>query len=267
MEEDKQGRTLAELIELMARLRSEGGCPWDREQTAESLTPYIIEEAYELVEAIQEGDPEHVCEECGDLMFQVVFQARLGDEAGLFDMRDVLAKINEKMTRRHPHVFGDASAEDAAEVRRNWSRIKKAEGKEVEGDLKKSVLGKVPKVLPALLRGRRLTENASEVGFDWSTAREVAVKVDEEWKELQESIDQGDKKAMEEEFGDMLFVLVNLSRFMEIDPELSLSRAIDKFIRRFRYIEEKVWEAGRELSAVSLDEMESYWEEAKSRGL
>ncbi len=267
MNEHGKGRTLEELVELMARLRSEKGCPWDREQTAQSLTPYIIEEAYELVEAIHYSDPEHICEECGDLLFQIVFQAQLGRETDLFDIRDVLARINEKMTRRHPHVFGDLAVDNPEEVRRNWSRIKEAEGKNTDKGLKNSVLGKVPKVLPALLRGRRLTENASQVGFDWPTAGEVAAKVEEEWKELREVMEKGDKRAVEEEFGDMLFVLVNLSRFMEIDPELSLNRAIDKFIRRFRYIEDKVLESGREIESVSLDEMEGFWNEAKSQGL
>ncbi len=266
VKEDK-GKTLEELVELMARLRAEDGCPWDREQTPESLTPYIVEEAYELVEAVNEGDPEHVCEECGDLLFQIVFQAQLARESGFFDIREVLARINEKMTRRHPHVFGDLSVDNPDEVRRNWARIKEAEGKKVDKNIKRSVLGKVPKVLPSLLRGRRLTENAAEAGFDWSTAREVSVKVEEEWKELQESIESGDKAGIEEEFGDLLFVLVNLSRFLEIDPELSLNRAIEKFIRRFRYIEDKVMESGREIETVSLDEMEGLWEEAKSRGL
>ncbi len=261
---EKSGRPgLDDLAALMAALRGKSGCPWDLEQTPESLTPYIIEEAHELVDAIREGDPEHTKEELGDLLFQIVFQARIGEERGHFDMAGVIAGIHEKMVRRHPHVFGDASVKDSAEVRKNWVRIKEGEGK-IE---QKSVLGKVPLSMPSLLRGRRLTENAAEVGFDWPVAERVADKFEEEWAEFKESLEDADPAAMEDEFGDLLFVLVNLSRFVNIDPERALNGAIRKFIRRFNYIEARVEESGRLMEDLTLDEMEEIWREAKKKGL
>jgi tetrapyrrole methylase family protein / MazG family protein len=252
------------LVEMMARLRAPDGCPWDREQTPSSLTPYIVEEAYELVEAITEGDPRHVCEELGDLLFQIIFQAQIAAEAGGFDIGDVTAAIHAKMTRRHPHVFGEASVANADEVKRNWVRIKEEqEGRKNEA----GALGKVPRSLPALLRARRLTENAAEVGFDWRAWSEVAAKFDEEWAELRAALERGDRVEIEDELGDVLFVLVNLSRFLELDPEATLNRATDKFVRRFQYIEMKVAETGRRLESVPMEEMDRYWDEAKRMGL
>jgi tetrapyrrole methylase family protein/MazG family protein len=262
-EKDKNRAGFDELVELMARLRSPEGCPWDLKQTPESLTPYIIEEAYELVEAIREGDRSHICEELGDLLFQIVFQAQLASENGEFDIRDVTAKIHEKMTRRHPHVFGDSEVEDADEVRKNWVRIKEAEGKHA----RESALGGVPRSLPALLRSRRLTENAAEVGFDWPRLEDVLEKFDEEWAELKAGIEGGSREEVEAEFGDVLFVLVNLSRFLNLDPERSLSGTIEKFVRRFQYIEKRVMESGKKMEQVTLEEMDGYWEEAKGKGM
>jgi len=252
------------LVELMARLRGEGGCPWDREQTPESLTPYIIEEAHELVEAIHKGDPDHVCEELGDLLFQIIFQARIGAERGDFEIGDVIDGITAKMTRRHPHVFGDLEVKDSAEVRRNWARIKEEqEGK--KGNESESVLGEYPLSLPALLRARRLTVDAAEVGFDWPKWEDVAAKLEEEWEELRCSIADGGRDGIEDEYGDVLFVLVNLSRFLELDPEAALNRTSDKFVRRFHYIEDRARETGRALEDMTLAEMDRLWDEAKDK--
>lgn len=256
---------LRELVRLMERLRGPGGCPWDKAQTPESLTPYIIEEAYELVEAIREGDAAHVCEELGDLLFQIVFQAQLAGEEGKFTMADVTAAIHAKMIQRHPHVFGTVKVENAEEVRKNWVRLKEEErGAPAECG---SALGKVPRGLPSLLRARRLTENAAEAGFDWEKTEEVAQKLEEEWQELKACMTMGPADRIEDEFGDVLFVLVNLSRFLKVDPEQALGRAIDKFIRRFTYLEEEVKKSGRELHALSLPEMDKYWNEAKNKGM
>lgn len=252
-----------EVVELMATLRSPEGCPWDLKQTPESLTPYIIEEACELVEAVKEGAPAHICEELGDLLFQIVFQARIAEENGDFDMGDVTAAIHEKMTRRHPHVFGDVRVGDADEVKRNWAKIKETEGGRVE----QGALGRVPHSLPALLRARRYTENAAEVGFDWPRIDDVLAKFEEEWEEFEESIRHGGAEGIEDEFGDVLFVLVNLSRFLRLDPEQALNGAIAKFIRRFQYIERMVRESGRRMEELSLEEMDKYWDEAKHNGL
>jgi len=250
-------------VELMARLRGAGGCPWDQAQTPESLTPYIIEEAYELVEAIEEGDPGHVCEELGDLLFQIISQAQLAAEKGRFDVNEVVFAIHDKMTRRHPHVFADARAETPEEVRQNWVKLKAREGKRE----KESVLGRVPRSLPSLLRARRITENAAEAGFDWSSPQEVMEKFEEEYKELRQSLDRNEPDRVEEEFGDLLFVMVNLSRFLGLDPERALNRALAKFERRFLYLEQRVAESGRSLEALSLEEMDRYWEEAKAKGM
>jgi len=245
----------------MARLRAPDGCPWDHKQTPETLTPYIIEEAHELVDAIQEGDPAHVCEELGDLLFQIIFQARIGSERGEFDIADVIARIHEKMTRRHPHVFGGTEVADAEEVKKNWARIKEEEGHKKE----ESVLGRVPRSLPALLRGRRLTENAAVVGFDWPVVDDVLKKLDEEYAELRAAIQNGSAAQVEDEYGDLLFVMVNLSRFLKLDPERALNATIEKFTRRFHYIEKTAAEQGKKLEAMTLADMDRLWDEAKEK--
>jgi tetrapyrrole methylase family protein/MazG family protein len=253
----------AALVELMDRLREPPGCPWDQAQTPETLTPYIIEEAHELVDAIRENDPAHVREELGDLLFQIVFQARIFAERGRFTIADVVAGIHEKMVRRHPHVFGDGKADTAEQVRANWVRLKEAEGKvRIE-----SALGRVSDSMPGLLRGRRLTENAATVGFDWPNAGEVMAKAEEEWGELKASIAAGEPARVEDEFGDLLFALVNLSRFLNVDPEQALRGSIAKFVRRFRYLEEKLTAAGKRLEDCSLAEMDALWNEAKGKGM
>ena len=260
MSDEKPKPSFSDLVELMDRLRNPPGCPWDQAQTPESLTPYIIEEAHEVVDAIRSNDPPHVCEELGDLLFQIVFQARIFSERGQFTIADVIDSIHAKMVRRHPHVFGDAKADTAEEVRENWVRLKEREGKkEVKG-----ALGRVSDSLPALLRSRRLTENAAVVGFDWPDLAGVTAKTEEEWAELKEAMAGGEQQKIEEEFGDLLFALANLSRFLKLDPEQALRDATAKFVRRFEYLEQKIVASGRKLEECSLAEMDQYWDEAKA---
>jgi len=252
-----------ELVEIMARLRGESGCPWDRQQTHESIKPYLVEESYEVLEAIDERDPAKLCEELGDLTLQVVFHARMAEEAAAFDIGDVLAAICEKLKRRHPHVFGDVVAETAQEVLFNWEQIKQTERQESQG--KASLLDGVPRELPALLRAHRLQEKASRVGFDWSEAREVLQKVEEEFGELRAAMEGQAPERVEAELGDLLFALVNLGRFLAVNPEEALRKTIARFIRRFRHIEEALAESGRSLGKATLQEMDALWAEAKAQ--
>jgi len=252
-----------ELVEIMARLRGEGGCPWDREQTHESIKPYLIEETYEVLEAIDEQDPAKLCEELGDLALQVVFHARMAEEAGRFTVADVLQAITEKLIRRHPHVFGAAQADTTQEVLFNWEEIKRAERTKATGTA--SALDGVPRELPALLRAHRVQEKASRVGFDWKEAAEVLRKVEEELQELRDAMEQRTAERMEAEFGDLLFSLVNLSRFLAVNPEEALRKTIARFIGRFRFIEEALAQRGRSLKDSTLPEMDALWREAKAQ--
>jgi tetrapyrrole methylase family protein / MazG family protein len=252
-----------ELVRIMARLRGENGCPWDRKQTHASIKPYLIEEAYEVLEAIDEGSAAKLREELGDLALQVVFHAQMADEAGCFTIGDVLQAINEKLVRRHPHVFGDAKADTAQEVLFNWEQIKKQE-REAHQE-RASALDGVPRELPALLRAHRLQEKASRVGFDWNEVREVLQKVDEELGELRAAMEGKDPERMEAELGDLLFSLVNLSRFLALNPEEALRKTIARFIFRFQYIEEELARRGQHPGGVSLQEMDALWNEAKER--
>ncbi|MDH4232061.1 MAG: nucleoside triphosphate pyrophosphohydrolase [Nitrospirota bacterium] len=251
---------LDELIKIMAALRSEKGCPWDKEQTMESLKPFLVEEAYEVLEAIDEKDPEAVKEELGDLLFQIVFQCQIAKEKGEFEMADVIEKIGRKMIARHPHVFGDADYKTAAEVLVHWEAQKKREGKQRE-----SVLEGVPRTLPSLLRAHRLQDRASRVGFDWDRVEDVMKKLDEEIGEFKNAMAKKEEVAIEEELGDVLFVLVNISRFIGVNPEDALRKTISKFISRFRYIEMAAADSGRKLSDMTLAEMDALWDEAKAR--
>lgn len=247
---------LDSLVDVMARLRAPDGCPWDREQTHESLRRYMLEEAYEAVEAIDDGDPGHLCEELGDVLLQVVFHAQIAREAGRFDMRDVVAGITEKLIRRHPHVFGDASAATAEEVTRRWDAIKQAERGLQRAQ---SALGGISRSLPALSRACELQKRAAKVGFDWDDVDGPAEKVREE---LREALSAGPGER-EDEVGDLLFAVVNLARKLQVDPEVALTRANAKFERRFRYVEERLAENGLQPADVSLAEMDALWEEGK----
>jgi tetrapyrrole methylase family protein/MazG family protein len=247
-----------ELLKIMEKLRGEKGCPWDREQTRDSLKPYIIEEAYELVEAIEEGDSLKIKEELGDLLFQIVFQCQIAKEAEEFSFSDVVRKIGEKMIARHPHVFGDAKYKTKDEVLVHWEEQKKREGK-----MRESILEGVPKALPALLRARRLQDRAAGVGFDWERAEDVFKKLDEELGEFKAALEAKNRDEIEDELGDIFFMLVNISRFIHVNPEDALRRTISKFIHRFRHIEMKAAEQGRKLSEMTLSEMDRLWDEAK----
>ncbi len=257
-----RNKNFDDLVALMAKLRSPDGCPWDRKQTPESLKPFLIEECYEVIDALDEGSPDKVKEELGDLLFQIIFHARIAEEQGQFTIRDVIASNIEKMIRRHPHVYGDARLSTDREVLANWEEIKK---KEKGYEDRKSILEGVPKHLPSLLRAHSLQERAARVGFDWSRIDEALPKLDEEIAEFKDSLDRKDAEGIEEELGDIFFMLVNISRFLGVNPEDALRKTISKFIQRFRYIEEHAADAGRSLNDMSLDEMEKLWQESKGK--
>ena len=257
-----QNNPLQRLVELMATLRGPDGCPWDRKQTPESLKPFLVEECYEVVDAIEDGAPAKVRDELGDLLFQIIFHARIAEEAGQFTINDVITAIHEKMTRRHPHVFGDDKLATDKEVLSNWEEIKRREKGHED---RKSILEGVPKELPSLLRAHRLQERAARVGFDWAHLNEAMPKLDEEIAEFKESLKSEDAGKIEEELGDVFFMLVNISRFLGVNPEDALRKTISKFIHRFRYIEEHAEQAGRSLNDMTLDEMERLWQESKMK--
>lgn len=261
--EHQDGSTLTRLVAVMRRLLAPDGCPWDREQSFETLRKYALEEACEVIDAIDSGDRKAIREELGDLLLQVVFQAELGRTEGAFAIDDVVSGIVEKLVHRHPHVFGDMDAKDADEVLRNWEKIKAKEKGE------RGILGGVPRSLPALTRAQRIGEKVERVGFDWPDARGSREKVTEELAELDRAIESGEAKDIEEEMGDVLFALVNLSRHTKVDAEGALRRTIDKFTTRFAHVESRVksvhggWGAGGEKN-LPLEVLDTYWEEAKT---
>ena len=251
--------TWDDLIEIMARLRA--SCPWDREQTHRTLVPYLIEETYEVVEAIEQDDGGSLCEELGDLLLQIVFHAQLGTETGKFTVADVVDALSNKMVRRHPHVFGDAVIEDVDSQWRNWEQLK---AKEATGQKRKSRLDGIPKHLGALQRGQRMQEKAARVGFDWPGVRGILDKLHEELGELAEARrERQDDPHVREELGDVFFTLVNLSRAMGIDAETAVREANEKFYRRFSFMERHAAKDGKALSDMSLDELEELWQLAK----
>ncbi len=256
------GQEFEKLIEIMKALRA--GCPWDRKQTPESLKSYIIEEAYEVLESIDLGQPDAVKEELGDLLFQIVFQAEVASEKDEFDITDVLKKISEKMVSRHPHVFGETRLETPEEVMDKWQEHKRREGK-----LKESVFEGIPASLPALLRAQKVQKRAARVGFDWQRVEDVARKLDEEIGEFKEALEKksANLDEMEEEMGDILFSLVNISRFLAINPEEALRKTTAKFINRFRYMEKTAASRGLKLKDMPLAEMDELWDEAKEKGI
>lgn len=253
---------ITKLTALMERLRSPEGCPWDREQTMQSLTPFIIEEAYEVVSAIDSGDMEHIREELGDLLFQVIFVSQLANEEGRFTLADVIDGSFDKMVHRHPHVFGESRADTPEAVLKQWAEIKKAEKKGREKET--GYLAGVPEVLPSLLRAHKISQKASRVGFDWKGVEEVLDKLDEETAEFKEAVRSRKTADMEEELGDMLFTMVNIGRFLQVNPEDALRKTIAKFITRFHHVERAVIQKGEDLSTTDMDEMERLWQEAKA---
>jgi len=250
---------------LIARLRAPGGCPWDREQTHRSLKPMTIEEAYEVLEAIDEGDDDHLAGELGDLLLQVVFHAQIAAEEGRFDLAQVVERVAAKMVRRHPHVFGDVRAADSGEVLRNWEALKQAE-RAGQGRATESMMDGVSASLPAVLEAYQLATRASRVGFDWPDPAAVLEKLDEEVAELKAAARPGAAaEAVAEELGDLLFTAVNVARLFGEDPESALKAANRKFRARFRHVEARLKERGRTPAESTLDEMEALWREAKAR--
>ena len=251
------GNQFEELVKIVSELRAPNGCPWDREQTNQSLLPYFIEEAYELIESVDEKNWENVKEELGDLLLHVVFQGSIAEQDGKFQLVESLITVNEKLISRHPHVFGDAQADEAFHAKQNWEAAKhKEKGRD-------SRLDGVPKNLPALVRAQRLQQKASYAGFDWDKVEQVWEKIHEEILELKEAQLSNNKKHIEEEIGDVIFAVVNLARFLEISAENSLRKTNKKFINRFKKVEEGIKEQGKEIDDVTLEEMDAIWNEAK----
>jgi tetrapyrrole methylase family protein/MazG family protein len=250
------------LLEVMARLRGENGCPWDKEQTHLSLKPCLLEETYELLDTLDSGDANRLKEELGDVLLQVIFHAQIAREEGRFSIEDVIAQLTEKLIRRHPYVFAGAPLpEDAASVLKQRMQIKASEKE--HGEVK-SALGNVPKAMPALARAQSISRRAAHLGFEWPDIDQVWKKVDEEIGELKEAAASGNTLRTGEEVGDLLFTLVNIARFLDVESEEVLARTVDRFIRRFRHIETKLREANKSFDQSSLEEMDRYWEEAKA---
>lgn len=252
--------TFDNLLDIMRKLRAPGGCPWDAEQTHESLTRYLLEETYEVIEAIDEKSPQHLKEELGDLLLQPVFHAAIAEEAGDFTMNDVIGTLCDKLIRRHPHVFGDLEIKDSEAQIENWEKIKKLE----KGDERPSALSGVPEHLPALMKAHKISEKASRVGFDWEHADQVFAKVMEELHEFEEAWAGGNAERMEDELGDLLFAIANLGRFLTLNPEEALRKTITRFQKRFRFVEEALLKEGKLMQQASLEEMDVLWEQAKT---
>jgi len=269
------GEWFEKLVAVQARLRAPGGCPWDREQTHQSLRTYLIEEAYEVLDALDSGDSAKLAEELGDLLLQIVFHSQIAREEGRFTVSDVIREISEKMVRRHPHVFGETRARDSAEVLKNWEQIKAEErrSKSWKGEpagnrpaTEASLLDGVSRGLPATLEGIQLTRKAARVGFDWEDTAGVFEKIAEETEELRKALKFSDGREIEEELGDLLFAAVNLSRFLKVDPEIALKKANAKFSRRFRAMEQRAREGGQEFHDLPREEMEALWDSTKRIG-
>lgn len=257
------GRKFAELVAVMARLRAPGGCPWDRKQTFDSIKSYLLEEAYEVMDAIDRRDWRGLEEELGDLLLQPVFFAEMAAEQGLFGIADSLDAINRKLVRRHPHVFGDAQAETPDDVKKRWDEIKKEEKAEQGAMADGSVLDGVPRNLPALMEAEKISHKAASLGFEWPDIGGVVDKVQEEARELAAARESSDQEKIEHELGDLLFTIVNLARFLKVDPEQALRKTSTRFRNRFRHVEQGVAAAGATLRETPLDRMEALWQEAK----
>lgn len=251
---------IEELVDVMKALRAPNGCPWDREQTHESLIPYLVEESYEAIDAIEQRNFDELKKELGDVLLQVVFHAQLAEEAGRWNINDVAAATVAKLKHRHPHVFGDVEADTSKQVLANWEVIKQQERKD---NGQRSMLDGIPAHLPALRKAKRVQEKVARVGFDWDRVEEVEAKVEEELGEFQEACTSGDQGRIDDELGDVLFALVNLARFRNADPEDSLRHTIAKFVRRFQYIEAELSAKGKNPQDATLAEMDALWEQVK----
>jgi MazG family protein len=259
---DSTGTKFQQLTAIMARLRAPGGCPWDREQTFDSIKPYTLEETYEVLDAIDRRDWPALAEELGDFMLQAVFYAQMAAEQDLFTIDDALDAINQKLIRRHPHVFADATADTADDVKRNWDQIKQTEKAKV-GEKPRNLLDSVPRATPALVEAQQIASRAAGAGFDWDNIEQVFDKMHEELDELARARQSAVPAEIEDEFGDILFVLVNIARFLKIDPEQALRKTNAKFRRRFSFVEDGLRERGRSLEQSNINEMEELWQQAK----
>jgi MazG family protein len=258
------GEKFDQLVSIMARLRAPGGCPWDREQTFDTIKPFLLEETYEVMDAIDKAAWKDLAEELGDLLLQVVFFSEMAAEAGHFNIEDPLDAINAKLIRRHPHVFADEIAHTESDVRKLWGEIK-AQEKQEKGVAPSGLLDSIPRALPALVEAQHISSRAAGAGFDWPDINGVLAKLDEERKEFESAMTEGPREHIEDEIGDLLFVIVNLARFAKVDPEQALRRTNAKFRKRFSHVEQSLADRGRKLSDSSLDEMEQLWQEAKRK--
>ncbi len=258
--DDKKKYSFDDLVHIMHKLRSEDGCPWDRKQTHHTLKQYLIEEAYEVLNAIDHEDFYELEEELGDVLLQIVFHSRIAEQSGYFGIHDVTTGICDKMIRRHPHVFGDTKVDDAQEVLKNWEQIKKEEKQE---HLHVEAMERIPVSMPALMRAYKIQQKAADVGFDWDTIEGAFDKFKEEIDEFIQEYNNNDKALMEKEMGDLLFSVVNICRFLEIQPEIAIGKTNDKFLKRFRYVEEQITQKGDKIQEKSLDELDRLWENAK----
>ena len=261
MSDRKTEEKFTELLNVMAQLRSNAGCPWDREQTHLSLKPCLLEETYELLDALDDGDANKVTEELGDVLLQVIFHAQIAKEENRFTIEDVIALLTDKLVRRHPYVFaGEPLPEDPAAALKQRAQLKASEKKPGASP---SALGNVPKAMPALARAQAISRRAASLGFEWPNIEQVWAKVDEEMRELKEAVAAGDKTHSGEELGDLLFTMVNIARFLDVESEEVLAQTIDRFTRRFHHIEVKLRQANKGFDQSSMEEMDSYWDEAK----
>jgi tetrapyrrole methylase family protein / MazG family protein len=252
------GKEMDRFVDIVAKLRGPGGCPWDREQNNKSILSCLLDEAYEFFEAVDENDNGKMCEELGDLLLQVVLHAQIAKDEGRFNLEDVSKEIADKLVRRHPHVFGDVTVGSSTEVIHNWERIKKD-----EKEHRKYLVDDIPDALPALFKAEKIQRRVAKVGFDWKDITPVLDKVEEEFREFRQALEKGDQKNAEEELGDILFALVNVGRHKRISAEDALRVTVKKFAKRFRYIEDKYKELGKDIHKAPLEEMDKYWEESK----
>lgn len=261
MTESSEQSPLERLLDIMRRLRAPDGCPWDREQSLESLKKNLVEETYEVIDAIESGDRSMLREELGDLLLQIVFQSQICAEEGVFDFQDVAQAISDKLVRRHPHVFGDTKVADSDEVLKNWEQIKRME----KGDVPRSAVAGVPRHLPALHKAQQVQSRAARVGFDWKESKDVLAKIEEELAEIRMAMALESAERVRDEIGDLLFAVVNLTRFLGHEAEEVLNLTISRFSRRFQFIEDAVHEDNRKLTDCTLEELEALWQEAKTK--
>jgi tetrapyrrole methylase family protein/MazG family protein len=263
--DDRIYQALSGLRSLIKKLRAPDGCPWDRKQKPADIGKYIMEEAYEVIESLETNDLQAIPEELGDLLFQILFLAEMGEEAGTYSLDQIIAGVSEKMIRRHPHIFGNVKAATVEEVKANWQEIKKKE-RSAKRD-QEGLFSGIPRSLPALQRAQKITAAAAACGFDWQMTSEVLEKISEELTEFRTAINGKDQDNIEEELGDLLFTMVNLSRFVKVDSETALSRATNKFLQRFAYITDQLAKCGKTPEQATFKEMEALWEETKSKGI